>query len=295
MRFWLAALIAVASCYRDSNTLHNGEAADQAVDDQLGFLPLDSEIVIGIDVAALRATPIWSRFVPQIQQMMGRDYVELRDACGFDAFETVQRIAIGFRVDDTDVSGVMVVHGVPGGKLLDCVANQFGKGGNAATRDRGVVVLREGRNNTAWTAVGDIVVVQMGRVAGRDSLSEVIKSGSPLRQSKAFMELYEHLDHRAPVWGAGNGASRAFEDLKTARPRWVDGVIHVGIGVDATVHVRTATPEAARAIDALIEPNLKQMSPFVQRATGNLGGTVLTIDLAVTADQLAGIMAMAFR
>jgi hypothetical protein len=288
----LALVLAVAGCFHDSSpSLSNGAPTNDA-NDQLAYVPIDSELVFGIDVAQLRGTALWKRFEPRIVHSIGKDYDDVRAACGFDPLETGTYFTIGLRFNDEDhVSGVVVARGLPS-KVLDCVATRFGKGGDV-TRDRGVVVLRENRMNIAWTMIGDALIGHIDPVAGHDSLERVVTSGAPLRQSPVFMSLYDRLDHHAALWGAANGGSRALEFLKEERPKSVSGTMSVSDRIDWTTTVRMPSIAEAAKVKDLLQHDLDRAQGFVNELDMKAAGDTLTVHVVVDGDKLDALFALA--
>ena len=285
----LAALL--ASCYHDTTpTLANGVGGGST--DPLAYLPIDSEFVLGADVQALRASAMWKRFEPRIRAEMGHDYDEVRAACGFDPAETMTYFAIGLRFTDEDhPSGVAVVRGMPA-KALECVATRFGKGGEA-TRDRGTVVLHEGRTNLAWTMVGDTLLLHIDPAAGHDSLERIVASGAPLHDSPAFMALYDHLDHHAAVFGAGNGASQALRFLGTIRPMTVSGTMAISDRLDWITHVKMPTAGAAKVARDELQNDIDKAKPFVNTLDMTGKDDAFDVHVVVDSDKLDALMTLA--
>jgi hypothetical protein len=288
----LALILAIASCFHDSSaTLKNGAPASDA-NDQLAYLPVDSELVFGVDIAALRGSALWKRFEPRVVHEMGKDYEEVRAACGFDPFEVGTYFTVGLRFNDEDhVSGVAVARGMPS-KVMDCVATRFGKGGET-TRDRGTIVQRENRTNLAWAMAGDALVMHVDARAGHDSIERVVASGAPLRNSAAFMSLYDRLDHHAAIWGAANGASRALEFLRDERPKSVSGAMTVTDRVDWTTTVHMPSPEAATKVKADLQHDLDKAQGFVNALDMKVAGDTLTVHVVVDGDKLDSLFALA--
>jgi hypothetical protein len=288
----LALVLAVAGCFHDSSaSLSNGAPATDA-SDQLAFLPIDSELVFGVDVAQLRSSPLWKRFEPQVVHSMGKDYDEVRAACGFDLLDAGTYFTIGLRFTDEDhISGVAVARGMPS-KVMDCIATKFGKGGEV-TRDRGTIVQRENRTNIAWAMAGDALVVHIDAQAGHDSLERVVASGAPLRNSPMFMSLYDRLDHHAAVWGAANGASRALEFLRDERPKSVSGAMKVTDRIDWTTTLRMPTAAAATKIRDELQHDLDKAQGFVNALDMKVAGDTLTVRVVADGDKLDSLFALA--
>jgi hypothetical protein len=292
-----AALLALVACGSSAPPVAPSNKAPApsyaaALDDVLGFLPVDSEIVIGVDGNQIRKTAIWSQVAPKLEQAMGNDLQEVRTACGFDPFATVERISIGLRAVEQDrMAGVIVVRGVGAG-TLGCVRTRFGKGG-AVVETKGVVVMDHhgDRIKTAWSVVGTSLVVQVGQDVGYDTMQAVLASGSPLRGSSAFMTIYNRLG-KGSVWGVVNGRSKLFDELSSTgmRPAAMEGTLTLS---DRIMLAGTATFESADVaakVDGLVKASLPQIQRFIERGDSRADGAALHIELSMTGPQLMQLL-----
>ncbi|MBV8758567.1 MAG: hypothetical protein JO257_14875 [Deltaproteobacteria bacterium] len=265
---------------------------EASLDDVLGFLPVDSEIVIALDAHQIRGTQIWAALAPRIEKEMGSDLDELRTACGFDPLKTVERVSIGLRAPDRGhMAGVVVVHGVGSG-MLGCVKSRFGKGG-AVIEDGNVAIIREGdREQSAWTVLGSTLIVQIDAQVSRDSIQTVLASGSPLRTSSAFMAMYNKLDHRASIWGVANGRSHAFDELDSEgiRPATVAGTLSVTDHVIIAGRATFADEAAAAKLDTLLKAAFAQVGKFIEHGESKADGTRVEVGLSMSGAQLQTLL-----
>ena len=263
-----------------------------ALEDWLGFLPVDSEIVVGIDGSQIRKTAVWSQLAPRIEKGMGQDLEELRAACGFDPFQTVERVSIGLRAIERDkLVGVIVVHGVGAG-AMGCVRTHFGKGGTV-TDDKGVLVMDTPPDmRSAWTVIGSTLIVELDPQAGHDSMQVVLASGSPLRGSKAFMDLYGGLPKGASIWGVVNGRSKMLDELGTMRPRNTKGTITLSdrIVIDGDAVFEAA--DVAQQVEALVKATFAQVHQWIESGDTRIAGSTLFVKAVVGPVQLQQILQM---
>jgi hypothetical protein len=290
-----AALLALVACGSSAPPVAPSNKAQApsyaaALDDWLGFLPADSEIVIGVDGAGIRTTAVWAELAPKIEKGMGHDLDELRTACGFDPLKTVTRISVGLRAATPEkLVGVVVVHGVGAG-TMGCVRTRFGKGG-AVSDDKGVLVMDSRPDlHSAWMVVGTTLIVQLDPAAGHDSMQAVLASGSPLRGSQAFMALYGGLPKGASVWGVVNGGSKMFEEFGALRPRNTKGTITVS---DRIVLAGDAVYDAeanAQQVDTLVKATLSQAKQWLESGDTRLDGGTLHVQAVIGPVQLHQIL-----
>ena len=290
----LAILLSIASCFHDSAATLSNESGSGPSDDVLAMLPIDSEVVFGVDVAALRTTPVWSRFEPRLMREPKQDLDQFVAACGFDPIATTVRVTGGLKfIEHGGVSGVIVARGVPA-RVLDCAMTQFGKGGDHATREHGVVVYRGGEQASAWAMVGtNTLVVQLDRLASADSVARVIASGSPLRGSPRFVAMFDRLDHGAQAWAVVNGNSRLMKDFADGpRPKTVDGTVKVTDRLVVSARIELAEPNDAAKFQALIAKDLDRAAGFLQVHSAKVAGSTVTLDVAMTSEQIENALAL---
>lgn len=293
-----AALLALAACGSSAPAVAPSNKAPApsyaaALDDVLGFLPIDSEIVIGVDGNQVRHTAVWSQLAPKLEQAMGDDLQQVRTACGFDPFATVERVSIGLRAVEQDrMAGVIVARGVGAG-TMGCVRTRFGKGG-AVIDDKDVLVMDHhgDRIKTAWTVVGTSLVVQVGQDVNHDTMQAVLASGSPLRGSNAFMTIYNRLGKGASAWGVVNGHSKLFDELSSTgmRPVAMEGTMTLS---DRVVIAGTATFESADVatkVDGLVKMTLAQIQRYVERVESRPEGAAVHVDLSMSGAQLQQLL-----
>lgn len=290
----LAILVAVASCFHDSPTSLSNEGGAGTSNDVLAMLPIDSEVVFGVDVAGSRSTQLWTRFEPRFHEMVKKDLDEVTAACGFDPITTTARVTGGLKfIEHGRVSGVIVARGVPA-KVLDCVMTQFGKGGDKAKRDHGVVLYRDGDQESAWSIVGtDTLVIELDPVATADTMARVIASGSPLRSSPHFLAIFDRLDHSAQTWAVVNGNSSIMKDFHDGpRPKTFDGTLKATDRLVLAARFEMAEPADATKFHALISKDLDRASGFMQVHAAKVSGSTVTLDLAMTGDQIENALAL---
>jgi len=269
---------------------------EASLDDTLGFLPATSEIVFGIDGAQIRKTAVWTQLGPKVEKLMGSDLVQLRTACGFDPMQTVERISVGLSMPERDVvTGVVVVRGVGAG-MLGCVRSRFGKTSatGTVTEDKGVVILGrpDDREKSAWMLIGSTLIVQIDQHVGHDTIAAVLASGSPLRTSHAFMQLYSHLERGTSMWGVVNGKTKLLDEAAGAamRPVTVDGTLTMSDRVVIAGRATFADADTAAKVDGLMKQTLATAGKFAEHAESRQEGTQVIAGLAISGAQLETLL-----
>ncbi len=299
----VVSILATAACH-SSSTAHSttgpsnkAEPANAAgADDVLGFLPIDSEIVIGFDANAMRSSALWKQFEPQIVAGLGNKLPMMRDACGFDPLTSVERVAIGGKLtSDEKFEGVFVMRGVSGAKTLDCIAKETAKDAKV-TNEKGTLTVQDGNNEKmVATIVGSTtLVVQMGAGATPATLEAVVRSGAPLRGSKAFMALFDRREANPSVWGMINGSSSLLTQMAQAgaKPKSVDGTLVLSDRFVGAARIKYATPGEADQVKQQIAQIAAMANGKVDKIDLAVNGDVLRIDVVATDAQVRAILGM---
>jgi hypothetical protein len=278
-RTWLA--VALVFGFGSSPAL----AAPKANAD-LALLPVDSELVLGLNFQQLQASALWKQFV-QPMMMQGdvqKKMAEFTALCGFDPMQAVKTMTIGMKgLDDSGgkkPDGVIVAHGMDKTKMTVCIDKVKAtakKGGDDITRDGDVFTIKSKDGETVMFAFSDATtaVIVIGKHATKDGLKTVMKGGSKLATSPAFLDMYKKTNTADTVWLLINGNSAAFNKLGAMgmKPKAVFGSINVTKDLKAAMRLRLASADEAKNMQ-------KQLAPMVQQASGMFDKLAVTAEAA---------------
>lgn len=263
-----------------------------AVPNELDLLPIDAEVVLGVNWPELQQSQVWQKLVmPEL--MKERELTEavsqIKTRCGIDLLTEPTRVAVGVKGIDAELpDGAAVVHGLTKAKTLACVE----KWRPEAEKER-VDLRTEGGIVTARDSDGygiglvfitdTMAVVMIGHAMTTDRVKQAAAGGSQLSTSQAFLDMYNKIDSKATAWGFVRGASVQAElaDALGISPKAVFGSIKLATDVSAQVFARLDS--ADRAADTV-----QTMRGQVDALAGMLDKAELTSDgpdvkLAVTA------------
>ena len=247
--------------------------ATAAAGDDLGLLPADSEMVMGLNFASLQKSPLWKKFVePQLlKDDAQKKLTEFKDKCGFDPMSAVTSISLGMKGVGADKpDGVIVVHGPDKGKVLACIdkmKDEAAKEGTTLTNDNGVVTVKSKDGETmAFTYVNDTTLI--GVIGPNSSPASVVaaaKGGSALKTSPAFVEMYGKIKTGDSMWMLMNGNSPMFEQAAAigVKPKAVFGSVNVSDGLALDLRVRLETPEQATQLAGMAKGQVGQFAKMV--------------------------------
>ena len=136
------------------------------------------------------------------------------------------------------------------------------------------------------------LIVGSAAGGGYDIVARVIASGTPLRSSPKFMAMFDRLDHSAQTWGVVNGNSRLMKDFEDGpRPKTIDGTLKATDKLVASARIEMAEPGDAVKFHSLISKDLDRASGFMQVHSAKVSGSTVTVDLAMTAEQIETALA----
>lgn len=270
-------------------------ALGAASDDVLAYLPADSDMVLGLDATALRASALWQKFEGEIAASLGAKYTTMRDRCGIDPVRSLTQFSIGGRLGTSGkLEGVMVFRGVASQKALDCFAGEASKNATV-TNEKGVLTLTDDNDKMVAMAVGPTTIVaQAGANVTPATLDAIVRSGVPLRTSPAFMTLFDRREPGASMWGMLNGNSSLLGNMAQAgaRPKSVDGTVTVRDKFIANMRVTYASPAEADQMLKTVQPFGQMMGGKLDKLDFSTSGAILRGEVVATDEQMKQIFGM---
>lgn len=265
--------------------------------DPVGFLPLDAELVMGVDVDAVRTSPIWPPLSAKITASAGPQLASFQQMCGFDPMATVHRIRLGIKKLNADKpEGVIVISGLDRPQLMACLS----KSNNGTALVEGDFVTFDAAKTGTQAAFAFVdastMVISLGPTANKDQLKGVLAAGAPLRSSPAFGELLAKTDVEGGMWGVMNSNSSIFDQLAAGigtRPKAVFGSVRLGPGLTANMHMRLDTPAAASQLANMANSQLGMVRGFVTKLDVTTEGADVVMAVAMDDQQLNALIMMA--
>lgn len=290
---------ALGGCFRDRapDARPAGPAgkppAAAVVADELAFIPADAEIVMGIDPQQVLASPVWRQYEPQIMAAIGDRLQALRTACGYDPLAALRGVTAGRRsTPGTPDDFVIVLRGLDRERTLACIGRALGQ--QKVVIEGGIVTVPSSERDgpAAVMAFADATTLVMA--PSRPKLDAALASGAPLRQSRAFAELWSLVDANQTLWLIANGASSAFDTLTSMglRPRAALGSLSVASGFALSGRLRFGTPEEAAQLATAAQGQLGGLQGMVDKIEVSATGVDMTVSLSMTMAQVDSIARM---
>ena len=268
--------------------------------DDLSLLPVDSEVVLGLNFAQLQTSALWKKFVePQLmkgdtQKKLG----EFQAKCGFNPMESVKSISMGLKGIGADKpDGVVVVHGPDKTKVMACLdkmKEEAAKDGSTIEKDGDVVNIKnKNGENFAFTYVsGDTLVGVVGTNANTAGVKAAAAGTSALKTSAAFVDMYAKINTADSLWILMNGNSKAFDKAAAMgfKPKAVFGSVNVTDGLTMDVRVRLDTPDQAVQIANMAKGQVQQFVKMVDKLDIVAEQSDVKINIALSTQKLEALI-----
>ncbi len=312
-RLLLAGVLLVAACFKsggsggagDSETPSNqvrGSGTDYSatIADPLGFLPIDSEVVLSLDAEQLRRSPVWAMIEPKLLVAAGSDLQTFKTVCGIDPVTSIGGITIGIKnLKQETPDGVLVVTGLDRARMTACMdkARKQGDPAVQVAKDGTVTIAAEGKNDSPVVFAfvdASTVVAMIGPATSSSAFATVLSSGAPLRKSPTFGELIARVDLEAALWAVINGNSSVFEQAAALgmKPKAMLGSVHLATGLDAAMRIRLGTPAEAQQITTMAQGQLGMAAGFFDKLEVTADGSDVAVVAVMTDAQLQNMLSL---
>jgi hypothetical protein len=256
--------VALVACGPGTTAKPKPPTASKQVD-VLAYLPADTTVVFGLDLARLRKSALWAKYKPALEKAYGSQLAAVKSKCGFDPFETITTITVGLKADLNE-DAVFVVRGLDRDKTTACVMKQAVPLATA-TADGDFITLhhQSGSQNMFTFVDASTVVLRGSNSPTKDSVKAATSAGSPLRSSSGFMADYSKVSTEATFWMVVTPKHKwmdSFADLGT-RPLGIDLDVRVNDAIKIDGRIRMDKPDVAQKIAEAAKQQLAGVKMFV--------------------------------
>ncbi|MBA2543800.1 MAG: hypothetical protein H0V17_29420 [Deltaproteobacteria bacterium] len=285
-----------ACCLAVALSLASAPAFADKTDD-LSLLPVDSEMVGGLDFQQLQASQLWKQLVGPLMAKndVQKEMAEFQQQCGLDPLKVVTKISFGFKgIGAATPDGVVVMHGVNKVKAVACYDKlvKSGKIGKDAKKDGDVLLFTKNGNQAAFTFVGDnTALFVMGAQGTKDGIKAVAKGGSALKTSAAFVELYKKTNTADTLWVIMNGSSKAFDAMASLgiKPKAVYGSLNVNKDLNLDMRVRMKNAADATNLSNMMNTQVKAAAGMVDKVTIAADGSDVSVKVLLSDAKLKAL------
>jgi hypothetical protein len=86
---WFVAALSVGLVVSGCSKGGGGSSGGATSSEDLGLLPADSEVVVGINFAQVQASSLYKQFSPKLVEKLAKELGDVKAACGFDPLESL--------------------------------------------------------------------------------------------------------------------------------------------------------------------------------------------------------------
>ncbi|MBA2543799.1 MAG: hypothetical protein H0V17_29415 [Deltaproteobacteria bacterium] len=234
----------------------------------LALLPIDSDQVLGVNLALIQTSPMWKEFIAP--RVMSDDVKarldEIKQKCNFDPMAVVKSASIGLKDGAAGKEGVVVVHGPDKAAVTAC-AEKMKTDKDAKvdiTQDGDVTILKPKSAGPDTPSIAfmftsdDTAVIVVGPKATGAGVKAVVAATGGLSTSNAFVDMYNRLETEKSLWMLMNGKAKAFQPLAMAgvKPSHVFGSLDVSDGLNLDLRMRLASQDQATQAATMMKSQL---------------------------------------
>jgi RNA polymerase sigma factor (sigma-70 family) len=289
-------------------------AARRAAVDDLGWLPANADVVVGVDMTRIQTSVLWQTFVePAVEHASGLD--EFVKACGFDPLASLSLVTVGMSGlgNDAQLAGTIVVHGFDKAKAMACLTNYaVPQTGAKVTVDGDVVLLNSPDGTGAaigLTFVDDTTALVVVGAAGatKAGIEQVAAGHGALASSPQFSDLFADIDSDDPLWVVLGPSAPMFDDVNNAigsatsiRVQAAYGSLDVTSSLTIQAGLRLASPDQVTQLVGIINTQVAALvgsngsaglAAYFDQLDVTADGNDVIMSMSATAPQLMGLFA----
>jgi hypothetical protein len=233
----------------------------------LPLLPVDSELVVGINAAKLQQSALWATFSPRLTAKLAW-LPMFTKTCGFDPITGLSTITMGLKgLKNSQPEGVIVVHGLPTTKLGTCLTKLrlLAKGSTKLTVDGDTFKLadKDASATFGFTDASTMVAV-IGPNASKASWEAAKAGTSALSTSPAFMSMLAQINPNDAVVALMNTSTTNVTQQLGVKSKAIFGSLDAADSLTMDFRLRLETADEANQLTQMVQgqinnPQMKTM------------------------------------
>jgi len=267
--------------------------------DDLSLLPVDSEIVMGLNFGQLQQSALWKEYAPKFMDKAAPGIAKFKAACGFDPMDAVKSVSLGMKNLAGKPDGVVVIHGMEKSKVMGACLDKFkevaAKEGSQVSVDGDIVNIKDKSGTpSAFTFVNDTTIVGVvGANGTKDGVKQAAAGTSALKTSQAFVEMYNKISTGDSLWLLINGSSKIFDKMAGmgVKPKALFGSLNVTDGLTVDFRMRLDTPDQATQLANMGKSQAAGAKQYFDRLDIVNDGSDLHVTLAMSPQKLKQLAA----
>jgi len=261
----------------------------------LTYLPADSDVLLHIDVAALRRSKLWPAYARDVAKLVAPGFAD----CGDDPLSQVSTVDIGIPIA-TELD-VFVFRGLDRDKTLTCLRGLTSESNQTATFDGDFVTLTSKSGAIRiLTFVDDHTMVMQGstKQPTKQTLQQALRLGAdaPLRQSAPFVAALNKARRSAVTLVSRPGSEAVAAKVKQTGVQ----LSYFYGGLDLTDRLAlqyvmvVASADSATALATMMRSQLQspQVKQMFDRVDARAQADTVTLDVEMSEQKLASLAGM---
>jgi hypothetical protein len=320
---WLIAWMAVAAlvaagCGKDkggdgtgSGAGGSGTTANPAVpkvdlpaggDRMLAAMPVDAEIILGIDVAKLRNSPalaaVFAEAVNERTTSMGFD---MNAECGIDPTKEIGLVVAAVKMINKNMGEISAaMAGLDKAKVLACIEKTRAKIEAQGTLEVDGDYIHFNRKTTHISVLfgpDNMMVAKVSKTPPDRAALQAMAAAQPgtgVTASKDFMGTLGTTNTKATIWGLANGQSPEMDSLPIKFQVFV-GSIDVTDGVNAKGVIKVKSPDEAQKVAQVFGSQLASIKSMGMADVAEMkpDGSDVVVTYTMTAKQVQTAIGLA--
>lgn len=263
-----------------------GGAAPVSVEHPLALLPADSDLVVTIDVAALRRSSLFATYGHVVREAIVPGFA----ACDHDPFAELTTVTAGVPMSST--LAVFVVRGLDRARTLECLRTSTIETRTEAIFDGEDVLLQNqsGHANLLRFLDASNAVIQGSQGPTRQTLDQALTVGAPLGANPQLVAALARLRPGAVLSMVTVPGSPLIDERfgqQLGAPVHALAIsLHVTDVVSMHLEVELLDAASAAAVAEGMRPQIAGLRQLVERHDLRTDGPRLLIDVTITEAQL---------
>lgn len=255
-------------------------------------MPADSDLVIHVDIAALRKTKYWAPYEPKLVQFLAPGLA----GCGYDPLTEMTSVDVGIPLQSK--LGMFVLHGLDRDKTIACLKQSKADTNTAVTFDGDIITLtnKSGAVNLVTFPDAHTMVMQGSEHPTKDTLKVALAVGAPLRKDAAFMAVDKKVDAGAAVTLVFRPGSELLRERVSqqigASAKAAYAAIKVTDKLEWRFVLTVGSEQDAIAVTDRMQGQLAASKAYFDRLEAKAQGADVVMDMALTEAQLHTIADM---
>jgi hypothetical protein len=299
------ALALGTACKKDSAGDQNagtpsGLTGNAASAEDLGLIPRDSEVVLGINLSQVQQSALWKQFVEP--KLMSGDAAQkmakFKAKCGIDPMSAVKSISVGVKgITSNKPEGVVVIHGMDKTKAMSCLdsmKDEIAADGTEMTRDGDVVLLKNTKTNSqiALSYINDgTALAVFGEQVTAASVKAAQASNQTLKSSQPFLEMYKKITTSDSLWLLLSGKVLERGASFGMKASAVFGSLNVTDGLTLDLRLRFDTPDAAAQFASLGKSQAQQAAKMFDKIDITTDDKEVRVAVVLSSQKLQALIA----